>query len=460
MKKETMRKNVLALFVMIMISLTVAKPVLAAEFGSNTLDSAIPIEIGPIIENSFPDESTIHYYKFTVPSSGEVYVKGSFDVSGLSYCMYDVYGASLRSYTSSNNSINDSFSLNKGTYYFSVQTVYKSKYAGAYRFGLQLEDAHESFPENYGGSDNSKYDANVVSLNTGYNGFLPRNDGEDWYKFTIPSSGQYEFIFTAPYYQKVYIYNDSNKQLWSNEDLWYWDEDLNYRKIWELNAGTYYLKVSVDSQYNSYSFAVNGHNHKWENSSVTKATPDKNGSISQKCSCGAKNTTTIYAPSSVQLTRESFSYTGKSQKPGVVVSDSNGGIVDTSSYTVTYDSDTISVGMHNVKITFKGNYSGSVTKSYSIDAKATGISKLKGSKKGFTVKMKKLSDKAATGYQIQYSTNSSFKSAKTKTTNKTSVSVKKLKGKKTYYVRVRSYKIADGKTYYSAWSAAKKVKTK
>lgn len=65
-----------------------------------------------------------------------------------------------------------------------------------------------------------------------------------------------------------------------------------------------------------------------------------------------------------------------------------------------------------------------------------------------------------TGYQIQYSLKSNFKSAK-KTTIKKATTVSKVlkglkKGKK-YYVRIRTYKTVGGKKYYSSWSAKKKV---
>ena len=81
--------------------------------------------------------------------------------------------------------------------------------------------------------------------------------------------------------------------------------------------------------------------------------------------------------------------------------------------------------------------------------------------KGFKANWKKNS--SATGYQVQYSTSSNFKNAKTYTikSNKTlSKTVSKLKGKKKYYVRVRCYKTYNKKNYYSSWTKAKAVTTK
>lgn len=89
------------------------------------------------------------------------------------------------------------------------------------------------------------------------------------------------------------------------------------------------------------------------------------------------------------------------------------------------------------------------------------ITSLKSGKKGFTVKFKK--NKSASGYQIQYSTTSSFKSKKSVTLKGNKVCSKKvssLKSKKKYYVRVRSYKSVNSQKVYGSWSKVKSVKTK
>lgn len=68
-------------------------------------------------------------------------------------------------------------------------------------------------------------------------------------------------------------------------------------------------------------------------------------------------------------------------------------------------------------------------------------------------------NKKASGYQLQWSVNKSFKNAKKLNVNqKTSVIafLKGLQANKTYYVRVRSYKKANGKKYYGLWSSVKK----
>lgn len=68
-----------------------------------------------------------------------------------------------------------------------------------------------------------------------------------------------------------------------------------------------------------------------------------------------------------------------------------------------------------------------------------------------------------TGYQVQYSTSSKFKSAKTVTVKgykNTSTTITKLTKNKKYYVRVRTYKTVSKTNYYSGWSSAKSVTIK
>ncbi|MDO5547384.1 MAG: Ig-like domain-containing protein [Eubacteriales bacterium] len=87
----------------------------------------------------------------------------------------------------------------------------------------------------------------------------------------------------------------------------------------------------------------------------------------------------------------------------------------------------------------------------------TSISNLKNVKgKKMTAKWAKKS--SATGYQIYYSTSSSFKTYKKTTSTSASKTISGLTKGKTYYVKVRGYKKVSGKTYYASWSTSKKVK--
>lgn len=204
---------------------------------------------------------------------------------------------------------------------------------------------------------------------------------------------------------------------------------------------------------------------------LTPATSSKNGRIAQKCQvCGKeKDKTTIYAAKAIKLSKDSFAYNKKQQKPSVTVKDSKGKALKAGKdYTVSYPKNAKNVGSYAVTVTLQGNYMGSVSKSYTIAPKATSIAKVTPKKKGFAVKWKKQADQT-TGYEIAYSTDKKFSKkgsrvvpvGKNKTVSKT---ISKLKAKKKYYVRVRTYKTvkANGKSVkiYSQWSKVKTVTTK
>ncbi|MGN0523874.1 MAG: fibronectin type III domain-containing protein [Eubacterium sp.] len=164
----------------------------------------------------------------------------------------------------------------------------------------------------------------------------------------------------------------------------------------------------------------------------------------------------------VSLSGTSYTYDSKVKTPSVTVKDSNGKtLVKNTDYTVSYASGRKLVGKYAVKVTLKGNYSGSKTVYFSIKPKSTSISSLTAGSKKFTVKWKKQATQT-TGYQIQYSTSSKFSNAKTVTISKnstTSKTISSLSAKKKYYVRVRTYKVVNGTKYYSGWSSTKSVTT-
>lgn len=169
----------------------------------------------------------------------------------------------------------------------------------------------------------------------------------------------------------------------------------------------------------------------------------------------------------VSLSETSYTYNGKVRTPSVKAKDSAGNAIPKSEYTVKYDSGRKNVGQYKATITFKGKYSGTYYRTFRVLPKGTKLKKVSAGKKGFTAKWSKQKTQT-TGYQVQYSQKKNFKSsAKTVTIRKTKTTAKKvtgLKKKKTYYVRVRTYKTVkiSGKKakLVSAWSSAKKVKTK
>lgn len=204
-----------------------------------------------------------------------------------------------------------------------------------------------------------------------------------------------------------------------------------------------------------------------------KATLSKDGrlvspQVCKNCDDEYEMTAVIPKIGTVKLSKTAYTYNGKVQCPDEVVKDRTGkALKGGMDYNVSYSKGMKNVGKYTVKVTFKENYSGSKSMTYSINPKGTSVSKVTAAKKGFKVTWKKQKTQT-TGYQVQYSTDKNFKkNNKAVTISKnstTSKSVGKLKAKKKYYVRVRTYKTVKfgGKSVklYSGWSKAKSVTTK
>ena len=153
-------------------------------------------------------------------------------------------------------------------------------------------------------------------------------------------------------------------------------------------------------------------------------------------------------------------FTGKNITQSITVKYNGKTLKNGTDYTVSYSSNK-NIGTATVKVTGKGSYTGTIAKTFKINPAKQEIQKLTAKSKALFVDWAQKG--SATGYEIQYATNSKFTSAKkvtitNKKTDKTTIS--KLSGKKKYYVRVRSYTTVKGTKYYGAWSASKSVTTK
>ena len=200
---------------------------------------------------------------------------------------------------------------------------------------------------------------------------------------------------------------------------------------------------------------------------VTKATLSKNGANVTKCmQCGTVlQQNIIYSPKTVSLSSESYTYSGKENRPAVTVKDSAGKMIDGKYYTVSYQNNQNS-GIASVVLTFKDCYSGVLTETFTIAPKSINFSKVKAKSNKIALKWKK-QKKQASGYRIQYSTNKKFKGKTTKVIkigkpNAESKTISKLKSGKKYYIRICVYKTVKSngnvQEIESGWSKAKSVK--
>lgn len=219
----------------------------------------------------------------------------------------------------------------------------------------------------------------------------------------------------------------------------------------------------------SYTEKIPMAGHKFQ-TTVVKAGMEKEGSFTEICTV-CKNIgseKTVAAVQSIRLLKTTYSYNGKKQKPSVTVMDrQQKRLKERTDYTLIYPITPKNVGIYTVTIQFRGNYSGTETRTFRISPKKTAIVRLYAGRKRFTIKWQKQKNQVD-GYEIAYSISSKFPKKTTKTVvagkNASSKIVSKLKAGKKYYVRIRAYKTVKiqgkQKKLYAGWSKVKTVKVK
>ena len=148
------------------------------------------------------------------------------------------------------------------------------------------------------------------------------------------------------------------------------------------------------------------------------------------------------------LSATSYVYTGLAKKPSVVVKDGTQTLVNGTDYTVSYTNN-IKVGTATVTVTGKGNYSGTLKKSFTIKLASTTAKITAGAKKA-SLSWNKVA--GASGYQIYMSTSKARTYTLIKTTSLLSYTKTGLTTGKTYYFKVRAYTTVNGVKVYGAYS--------
>ena len=285
-------------------------------------------------------------------------------------------------------------------------------------------------------------------------------------KLSYPSAEYITVKFSAKTFvekniDRIYVYNDNFYKTYTGNEL--------AGKTLKIKGDAVKIKLVSDGNNNYYGYSIDSavatlrvHSRK---KAVVKATTSKNGKIVNRCVYCNNDVTlkTIPKIAKISLNKTAYTYNGKVNTPSVTVKDSKGKkLKKGTDYTVSYAKGRKSAGKYAVKVTFKGYYSGSKVLYFTVRPKGTTLKSVTPASGKFTVKWTKQASQT-TGYQIQYSTSSSFKNAKAVTINKNTTlkkTVSGLKGKAKYYVRVRTYKKVGKTTVYSSWSKALSVKTK
>ncbi|MCR5667346.1 MAG: MBG domain-containing protein [Eubacterium sp.] len=177
----------------------------------------------------------------------------------------------------------------------------------------------------------------------------------------------------------------------------------------------YYQGVVFDKYINVVyaGFVLNDCDHHWVDPIVTKqATTNSYGLITYQCEeCDATKTVKVakvakaaMTSATVTLSKTKYTYDGKAKKPTVTVKSGSTTLKNGKDYKISYKNN-VNVGKASVVVTGKGNYSGTITKTFTIE-KAKPNLKLKAKK--VTFKAKKLKKKKATA-KIKVTSNSNGK---------------------------------------------------
>lgn len=156
-------------------------------------------------------------------------------------------------------------------------------------------------------------------------------------------------------------------------------------------------------------------------------------------------------------------YNGKEHYPDLTVTKKDGTVLEQGTdYDISYSGDGKQVGRYYVSVKLKNGYIGEKSIEFTVKPKGVSSVSVSALLGGFSASWDKQTDNTA-GYELQYSQNSNFSSAKTVSVSKNTTNSQKVTGlsrNKTYYVRVRTYRFAsDGMKICSDYTAAKSVTT-
>lgn len=369
------------------------------------------------------------------------------------------------------------------------------------------------------GSYDTTAKAMSYTLGTTTTGYFSSNDRIDFLKVDVPQSGRIDFVSEGS--DSYYIYLYSAKDLDSNfayVGVYYnsnlgksYDEDYAY-----LVAGTYYFKVSGDSNENytirtsfnpaneSFPESLYVNNNIIGNANPISLDTTYNGMLGENDDIDFYSFT---VPSGTQIINISanqsicfsvYSMTGekiagswyayKNDSTGVASKSESVSLdagtyclkIERGRYSCFYSFSINSPHQHsyNYAYTVKSTYTSqgydvytcSCGDSYTTNYKAVkklgkvNLKSVSSARKRHTIKASWNKKSGANGYQIYYSRNKNFKNLSAKKIvkggKKTSYVGKNFTKGKKYYVKVRAYKNVNGRKVYGKWSNVKTVKCK
>ena len=424
---------------------------------NNNIAEAKRIKIGSTVKGQIAINDRDDYYVFTISSSGRITFK--FNSFMQYYCaiIYNTDGDTLW-YTDNNGWISttqkrsDTYTidLEKGTYYLKIDgyrysTSTWDTSTGNYNFNLKFAASGANVAE----PNNSIAEAKAIKFGSTVKGQIAENDRDDYYRFTLSSSGKVIIKFTSfMRYYCVVIYDTDGKEVWRTDcNEWISNNKTRSDKhSVDLNAGTYYLKVNGYRYGDSYPSTGNYNFTLLQDIYVPRTSKTTTKSTTSSIAISWKK---VGGASGYQLQMKSgktYKSVATTSKTKVTVKKLKAG----TKYTFRVRAYTVVSGV---------KYYSSWTTISTATSPATPSLKVSAGKKSATLKAAK---QTADGFVIYRadSKNGTFKKIATVKGTSLSFKNKSLKSKRAYYYKVRAYVSVNGVNYYSAYSTVKTVKAK
>lgn len=244
--------NYLKKLLCMLMVLTVVFALFVPAFAS--FETATVAEMDKVYSDSITSDDGADYFKFTTTEYGRVRFYFTTSMRPFTLVLYKADKSEVNKWVTTRSTSGDvvySQSLDAGTYYLKVtgEGVLGALGAstGAYDFRMTFTAETKGQTETDADKNNDLKYAKEIKADSTTSGKILNDDENDFYKFTINTSGSVALKFTSKMqYYSIYLLNANGDSIWSSQNN-QWDASKKQRVDtykFELSAGSYFIKVN------------------------------------------------------------------------------------------------------------------------------------------------------------------------------------------------------------------------